>query len=67
MTGDNCRIGDSKVMTNTKGAPLNLLWSHIKKLLVISFQILFATLLSSSRASSGQTNDVQFQQMSILI
>ena len=30
MTGDNCRIGDSKVMTNTKGAPSSWSIQHKK-------------------------------------
>ncbi len=28
MTEDNCRIGDPKVMTNSKGAPANLVVPH---------------------------------------
>ncbi len=30
MTEDNCRIGDKKVMTNTKGAPSDLYFILIK-------------------------------------
>ena len=29
MTEDNCRIGDPKVMTNTKGAPENVMIQNL--------------------------------------
>ncbi len=29
MTEDNCKIGDQKVMTNTKGAPKNLFYTSL--------------------------------------
>ena len=29
MTEDNCRIGDQKVMTNSKGAPTSVLSGHL--------------------------------------